>query len=69
MSLEERNVYPHKNGPSKNGITVAPHRIIAAVFVPEDIFPVEHIRDPKIEHDKSLVEIDVFAAVDIHSLV
>jgi len=45
------------------------HRIIAAVFVAQNVFPIEQVRDPEIENDKFFVEVEVFAAVNVQSLV
>jgi len=67
MSLKKRDVDSHKNGAAEYGIVVAPCGKIAAVLVAEDVLPVEHIGDPKIENEKMFLKGKIFAAVDVHA--
>ena len=39
--LKKWDIDAHKDGTAKDGITIVPHRIITAVFVTENVSPVE----------------------------
>lgn len=66
---KERHIDPKENRAAEYGITVISGRIIAAVFIMEDIFPVKEIGYAEIKNEHSVLENETLAAIKVHPLI
>ena len=66
---KERHINPQKNRAAEYGIAVISGGIIAAVFIMEDIFPVEKIGYAEIKNEHSVLENETFTAIEVHPLI